>query len=61
MKHFVETALLAVILYIAAWFWLASLINHACKQWWTEREAYRKRLDAKVEELIDEDINEFQS
>jgi hypothetical protein len=51
--------LLAAVVYVYVWSLVSSLINHACLQWWKERENYRRRMDAKVEELI-EDLNEFE-
>jgi hypothetical protein len=59
MTHFVEGLLVYCLVYVLGWLWVASLINHACYQWWKERENYRRRMDSKVEELI-EDINEFE-
>jgi hypothetical protein len=36
------------------WLWLATLITHACNAWWSTRENYRKRMDDKVSELLED-------
>ena len=40
-----------------AWLWAASLISHACNMWWKAREEYRRHMDNKVSELLDDQVN----
>lgn len=41
------------------WIWIASLINHACNQWWIAREAYRKRMDGEVYDILRDKVEKF--
>lgn len=43
------------------WVYVTTLISYACKAWWTEREAYRRRVDKHVSDMLDREMNEVQN
>jgi len=45
---------LAILLFCITWVWVSSLITHACNQYWSSREAYRKRMDDSVSKVLDD-------
>lgn len=51
LKIFALIVVLAF-LYFCAWVWVSSLISNAIRNYFTEREKYRKKMDGNIEQLL---------